>query len=429
MRLIIFEDDATHNFEPLTLTRGSFDLRLGILSFWERTKILTKAHTVDFLARDYIASHVSRERKVKGNEPDAIDDEALFVNALLVLDADLQKKAKTMKAGTALFKKGRLAMAKFGEAPAKEAARLLMGAPGLQSVGSIESMAIERQECEGGLLISNYWEIVEKNAAQIASDFDLMPKKNSQAISAKTRFVGKKRNLFIAKSSRVDPYLYVDAETGPVYIGEDCQINAWCFIQGPSYIGAGTIIHPSSVIREGSNIGPVCRVGGEVEESVMQAHSNKPHAGFLGHAYVGEWANLGAMFTNSDLKNTYGSIKVTVRGRKLDSGTIKLGGMIGDHAKGSIGSLLYTGKKVGVCSQIHGVVQEDVPSFVLYAKTLGIPVWELGPDESIQVARRVMSRRKVEMTKADEDLLRKVFEVTKSEREAMKPQRGPFSFA
>jgi UDP-N-acetylglucosamine diphosphorylase/glucosamine-1-phosphate N-acetyltransferase len=428
MRIVVFEDDTTYNLEPLTLTKGVFDLRLGIFSFADRIKHYMQVEQLDFLSRDHIARHIRESRRARANEPEAIDDETLFVNGLLVFNNELRKMVQKIKPETVVLKEGRLVLARFNEAPAREVASLLMNAPGPDAVKSIKAKASEHVEYGGDSLITNFWEIIERNASQITMDYEAMPRLRSR-IPVETRIIGKRKNVHIGKGSNIDPNVMLNVEKGPVYIGDDCEIRFSTFIEGPAYIGQGTIVHPFSIIREGSNIGPVCRVGGEIEETIMQGYSNKQHVGFLGHAYVGEWVNLGALFTNSDLKNTYGNIRITVRGNRVDSGRIKLGGIIADHVKASIGTLVYTGKKIGVASRIEGLVMEDVPSFVLYARTHGLPVWEISVEEAIKVAKRMMSRRKVEFTAADEYLLRKVFELTRREREEKKPRIGVFKYS
>ncbi len=420
MQVVIFEDEAAHNLEPLTLTRGAFDIRLGPLSFTERIKCYLKAERVDFLSRDYIAEHIRAKKRVKANEPDAIDDEALFVNGMLVFDHDLRIIAKNIKPGTVVFKSDRLVMAKFGQSPAREAAKLLIGAPGHQPMASLESMALERREYEGDALITNLWELIEKNTHQISKDIAIVPKGSRGRISTKAVVVGNRKNLVMAKDSEVDPYVVLDVTEGPIYIGEKSKIYASSWIKGPVYIGSGSIIHPGSVIREGSNIGDVCKVGGEVEESIVHAYSNKQHAGFLGHAYVGEWVNLGALTTNSDLKNDYSTVEIHVGGRLVDSGTQKLGSFIGDHTKTSVACFLNTGTVVGaMCNIISGgdPSPKFIPSFCWYFRGRFSKGW--GFRRTIETAREVMKRRDVTLTDEDVTMYQRIYDMTEEEREKL----------
>jgi len=420
LRVVIFEDEFAHNFEPLTLTRGAFDLRLGPLSFTERVKHYMKAERVDFLTRDYIADHIRAKKKVKANEPDAIDDEALFVNGLLVFDQNLRELAKKIKPGTAVFKSDRLVMAKFGESPAREAAKLLIGAPGSQSAEALGSMALERREYEGDALISNLWEIINRNKDQISKDIVVMPKGSQGRVSTKATIVGNRKNLFVAKGSEVDPYVVLDVTEGPIYIGEGSRVYASSWLQGPVYVGSGTVIHPGSLIREGSNIGDVCKVGGEVEEAIVHAYSNKQHTGFLGHAYVGEWVNLGALTTNSDLKNDYSTVDVYVGGKFVDSGTQKLGSFIGDHSKTSVACFLNTGTVVGVMCNIISSGDPSpkfIPSFCWYFRGRFSKGW--GFRRTIATAREAMSHRNVTLKDEDVALYQRVYDMTEEEREKL----------
>ena len=170
--------------------------------------------------------------------------------------------------------------------------------------------------------------------------------------------------------------------------------------------------------REGNSIGPMCRVGGEVEESIIQGYSNKYHDGFLGHAYVGEWVNLGALTTNSDLKNDYSSVTVILDGKTpINTGSTKVGSLIGDHTKTSIGTLLNTGAYVGGMSLIATIgrlLPKFLPSFSWYVE--GAVTRGFGKKKIYETARMAMSRRKCTWTPADEALWDAVYELTSPAR-------------
>ena len=136
---------------------------------------------------------------------------------------------------------------------------------------------------------------------------------------------GSRQDVYVAPGARVHPMVVIDAEHGPVYIDEGAEIHPFTRIEGPCYIGKKSILLGAKC-REGNSIGPMCRVGGEVEESIIHGYSNKYHDGFLGHAYVGEWVNLGALTTNSDLKNDYTTVSVSLDGKdSIDTGSTKVG--------------------------------------------------------------------------------------------------------
>ncbi|MEM1891463.1 MAG: glucose-1-phosphate thymidylyltransferase, partial [Nitrososphaerota archaeon] len=145
-----------------------------------------------------------------------------------------------------------------------------------------------------------------------------------------------------------------------------------------------------------------------------------------GHSYIGEWVNLGAGTSNSDLKNTYGTIKMDVGGRTHDTGNIFVGTFVGDHVKTAIGTYIFSGKKIGVSSHLYGIVSEDVPSFTAYAKTLGAKPTEIYLESAIETARRMMRRRNVQLSRTYEDMLRKVFKLTEQERSKAGVVKGKF---
>jgi UDP-N-acetylglucosamine diphosphorylase/glucosamine-1-phosphate N-acetyltransferase len=201
-----------------------------------------------------------------------------------------------------------------------------------------------------------------------------------------------------------------------VTIEEGREVHPYTRIEGPCYVGPNSILLGAKV-REGCSIGPMCRVGGEVEESIIHGYSNKYHDGFLGHAYVGQWVNLGALTTNSDLKNDYSTVSVVMDGRTVDTGSTKVGSFIGDHVKTSIGTLLNTGAIVGTMAILvaNGApLPKYIPCFGWFLK--GVVSKGFGINKLIETARVAISRRKVQMTDDDETLLRHIFELTSEER-------------
>ncbi len=184
---------------------------------------------------------------------------------------------------------------------------------------------------------------------------------------------------------------------------------------GPCSIGNGTIVKAGARIYEDTSVGEVCKVGGEVESSIIHSFSNKQHDGFLGHSYLGMWVNLGADTNNSDLKNNYGSVKVVINDEQIDSGSQFMGLTMGDHAKTAINTMFNTGTVVGVACNVFGggFPPKYIPSF-----TWGGPeaITTYAMERSIEVAKRAMARRNVQLTDATERLLKKIFDLTRDER-------------
>ncbi len=188
------------------------------------------------------------------------------------------------------------------------------------------------------------------NAAELAADFASAGRSGIEGkVEEPSAIRGNRKNVYIAPGAVVHPMVVIDAERGPVYLDEGVEVQPFTRIEGPCYIGLGSILLGCKC-RAGNSIGPMCRLGGEVEGSIIQGYSNKYHDGFLGHAYVGQWVNLGALTTNSDLRNDYANVSVVLDGRTpVNTGSTKVGSLIGDHAKTSIGTLLNTAPTSGPC--------------------------------------------------------------------------------
>ncbi|MFM7543190.1 MAG: hypothetical protein ACKO5I_00990 [Ignavibacteria bacterium] len=220
--------------------------------------------------------------------------------------------------------------------------------------------------------------------------------------------------IAIGKNCECAPGIVLDASKGPIIIESDVIIMAHAFVQGPCHIGKGSIIKAGAQIYGGTVIGPHCKIGGEVEQSVFHGYSNKQHQGFIGHSYCGEWVNLGAMTITSDLKNTYGEIDVTLRGKEIQTGQLFLGAMIGDHTKTAIGTCLSTGSIIGISSSVHDIgafPPKEIHSFSWgttseSAKNGGN--YEL--HKALQVADTVMNRRGKEMSATQKELFNKEFQ-------------------
>ena len=303
---------------------------------------------------------------------------------------------------------------------ARIAAADLAGAPR----GDIESLlAWARQNLPAAAARPetwNYiWELVQANGKCIADEFAAQGRCGIEGkIEEPFALRGGRKDVFIAAGAVVHPMVVIDASNGPVVIDEGAEIHPFTRIEGPCYIGKKTILLGAKC-REGNTIGPMCRVGGEVEESIIQGYSNKYHDGFLGHAYVGEWVNLGALTTNSDLKNDYSNVSVVMDGKTaIDTGSTKVGAMIGDHARTSIGTLFNTGAYVGAMSLIVATgrpLPKFIPSFAWFLD--GAVAEGPGKDRLFEAAKVAMSRRKRAWTTEEEAMWEAIFELTEEERE------------
>ncbi|UCG43501.1 MAG: hypothetical protein JSU73_02485, partial [candidate division WOR-3 bacterium] len=271
-----------------------------------------------------------------------------------------------------------------------------------------------------GKVVKWPWDLVEFNADELRREVSSSRDKglskagkgrNADKLARGVAVVGSRKKLTLRRGARVWPGVVLSTETGPIEIDEGAEVRPGSFVEGPCYVGPGTIIDGAKT-RPGCSFGPQCRVGGEVEASVFQGYSNKHHDGFIGHCFVGEWVNLGAMTANSDLKNSYQPVKVKVHGKDTDTGLTKVGCFFGDHVKTAIGSLFNTGAVVGTFANWFepGLSPKAIAPFSWGSKAR----WS-GSD-MVANARLVMARRGVEMTPAYERLLKSALSRARRQR-------------
>ncbi len=223
-------------------------------------------------------------------------------------------------------------------------------------------------------------------------------------------------NLFASPAAVVGEFVATDPQAGPVVVEEGATIGPYCFLRGPAYLGPCARVIEHSAIKDYVSLGHTTKIGGEIEASVIEPFTNKQHHGFLGHSYLGSWINLGAGTCNSDLKNTYGEVKLDIRGQKVATGMQFVGCIIGDYAKTAINTGIFTGKILGTCSMVYGFVTTNVPSFVNYARSFG-QVTELPPSVMESTQKRMFARRQVTQRPCDIQLLHDMYELTRHERQ------------
>lgn len=255
---------------------------------------------------------------------------------------------------------------------------------------------------EGVRLIRYPWELPILNSDELTRQFTGGGRHEGNIYEGAHLLDG--GQILIERGAVVKPGVVLDAESGPIHLAENCKIEPHAYIEGPAYVGPRSIVRPNTVLRGGTTIGPVCKVGGEIEATIFHGYSNKQHDGFFGHSYVAEWVNIGADTITSDLKNTYGAIRVFLNGVGVESGEHFVGSIIGDHSKTSIGTILPTGCVVGVASALFtaAAVPKFVPSFAWLTDS-GMDNYRL--DKALSIARTVMARRDLELSPLEADLI------------------------
>lgn len=413
VNICLFEDTSATRLLPLVYFRPVYNLKCGILSLREKAERLLPRSNLILHCRSYLAEHM-RIRNPKLSVNVLPSGDTLFVNGRTILDENLVHELSRER-GDRVFQNGDDVVA--AHVQAGTLARMQQGFNDALQPEYFSGLPRTNVEAR---VIAYPWDLVRHNGDELVRDFGRLMKtvkgKRIRGTISKGAFTEGRNNIFIGEGATIKPGVVLDAKEGPIYIGKKARIFPNACIIGPSSVGEQSWIKVGAQIYENTSIGPLSKVGGEVEGTIIHGYSNKQHGGFLGHAYLGAWINLGADTNNSDLKNNYGTVRVTVGNEQIDTGMQFFGLTMGDHSKSAINSMFNTGTVVGVSSNIFGsgFPPKYVPSFSWGAA--GETFTTFSVDKAIEVARRVMSRRKVDLTAAEERLFRKIFELTSAER-------------
>ncbi len=449
--LCIFEDDRYADFFPLSLAHPVFDLAIGLQSLRGRIVDEIDPRSLALLCRPYLAAVLAADEAIEGGRPGTVNslpggEEILFLNGrLLAYGTELRDFVSRVETGTLHRKKGTIVGARL----AGESASALAGYIGsmisnahvektaaeIKRVSSSETggavsareegdasrgRALAKWASQSGVkleessmrLVSHYWQLIGENRACIVDDFQKSPLRGTAPETELFKGVEliNENDIVIGADVEVRSGTVLDASEGAIVIANGVRMEPNAIIFGPCAIGEGSIVRGGAKIGRGTTIGRRCRVGGEIEESVISPFSNKQHEGFVGHSYIGSWVNIGAGSCTSDLKNNYGLVRAWTAGRMRDTGRRFLGATIGDHAKVAINSRLNTGAVVGFNANVvsSGFPPKLVPSFT----------WLLEPeyvrfelDEAIDTARTMMDRRDVPFSEAHVELFKTLFRI------------------
>lgn len=412
MRICIFEDHGFADLEPLTLTRPVFELLCGMGTLAAKQCQHFAPCEVGYLVRPELVALTRLEHP------------GCPVNDLAWLHAapTVMVNGRWLSPAEGITDLGSPCVALAGE----EVAYAVLGPDRLTYCSPrtiADCPAIWKNTLPvrqaGGWLVKHLWELVDQNGNQLCADFEARHRNPPSPPPFDRRdlaLVGPANKLIIDPTARLDPMVVIDTRQGPVVIDREAEVLAFTRLEGPCVIGPRTQVLGAKV-RAGTTIGPNCRIGGEVEASIIQGHTSKYHEGFLGHSYLGEWINLGAGTQTSDLRNDYGPVRVTLHGRPVDTGLTKVGSFLGDHTKTALGTLLNTGTHAGIfCNLLPSgpLLSKYIPSFC--------SVWRGALADSsdvkglLQTADLVMRRRDRVLTDCHADLYRQRFEEGADER-------------
>lgn len=392
MKVILFEDDRSDAFAPLTLTRPVGELRAGILTIREKwLRIL--GHPV---------FHETRPHLQELYPPAPAEGTGYRINARLLPTPAVVDQIRALAAGDRLLEGSTVLAEREGASAGQDHA---VHAP--------------------AFLLQQLTDLFARNGEAIQGDFTwLTAGRSSQPSGPGVTIIGPVEQLFIEEGAKVLPCM-LNTEAGPVYIGRHAEIMEGCMVRGPLALGEQATLRMGTRIYGPTTIGPHCRVGGEVSNSVMLGYSNKGHDGFLGNSVLGEWCNLGADTNTSNLKNNYSEVRAWDYGRQafVPTGLTFMGLIMGDHGKSGINTMFNTGTVAGVAAQIFGggFPPKFLPSFS-WGGAEGLEEYRL--EEALITAHRMMSRRHVDLTDAMRRMLTEVFRITAGERSIATLRQG-----
>ena len=364
---------------PLTFTKSVADLRVGILTIKEKWSYYSSK--IDILTEDYL-----QELYDLGHSAD------YTINASIIPNESLVNELASLKINQALYNGAYFVAAKG----------VVDAADDLTKFDRIQLKASCRK-------LNRPQDIFLINGDEIKSDIKLF-KPYSYIDEPKwlNKMIGD--DVYIESGAKLRD-VTLNSENGPIFLGKNSEIMEGSVIRGPFALCEGSVVKMNSKMYGDSTIGPYCKVGGEITNSIFQGYSNKGHDGFLGNSVVGEWCNLGADTNNSNLKNNYGNVKAWDYSisNYIDTGLQFCGLIIGDHSKSAINTMFNTGTVVGICANIF---QSGFPSKFIKSFSWGQDdVFDI--EKAIEVAKIVMSRRKRSLTTTEEQILRKVFQMTR----------------
>lgn len=410
--ICIFEGIYYKRLLPLVYFRPQYDLRCGILSLREKILKQYPDIPVSLHGRTYLNDLIHQQNP--NSEVNHISAKScLFINGRVIVDDNFRDMISPDGPDRLYIKGDTIIAARVSGSKLDE---LKTRIHDLYTLSDFNNLVQEEVDVT---IVSYPWDLISNLGDQLRKDFHLMTRyiKGSKIFGKvyEGAHLLNKDNIYIGKDAVVKPGSVIDAEDGPVYIDDGAYIYPNAVIIGPAFIGKNSIVKIGTQVYPNVSVGEVCKIGGEIEDSIIHSHSNKAHGGFLGHSYLAQWVNLGADTNNSDLKNNYGSVKVFVNGDQIDSRTMFVGLTVGDHTKAAINTMFNTGTVVGAASNIFGpgFPRKYIPSFSWGGAEM-MTSYDL--ERSLEVAKRAMERRNMELTDIDERLFRKVYDITKEER-------------
>ena len=385
MNYILFDSDVRNSLLPFTYTRPVAEIRIGILTIREKWEFFL-GFTTTTITEEYL----------EAKYPMVELNENILINASFLPTKNLVNQVRKLSKNQAIFQ-GEQIVAFFTS----------------DTQENVDFDSYEQLEFQEDLIqIKHTSDIFSLNDKAIQADFDLLTEgRTSQPIPDGVHTI-QKQNIFIEQGATVS-YSSLNASKGPIYIGKDSEIMEGCLVRGPFALGENSILKMGTKVYGATTVGPFCKVGGEINNSVLFGYSSKGHEGFLGNSVLGEWCNIGADSNSSNLKNNYAEVKLWnyENERFTNTGLQFCGLMMGDHSKCGINTMFNTGTVVGVSANIFGsgFPRNFIPSFS-WGGAAGFTTYQM--KKVIEVAKVVMKRRDLELSETDISILQHVFDKT-----------------
>ena len=389
MNYILFDGSVRNSLLPFTFTRPVADIRIGILSIREKWEKYL-GYTTTTITEEYL--------EVK--YPMVELEENVLINASYLPTKSLVEQVRNLSENQAIFK-GEEVIAFFTSDTQED----------------VDFTLYKQIECSGDVLqLKNTWDIFSLNDKAIEADFDLITQGRTSAPIPEGVHAINKENIFIEEGATIS-FSSLNASKGPIYIGKDAEIMEGCLVRGPFAMCEHSVLKMGAKVYGATTLGPYCKVGGEVNNSVLFGFSSKGHEGFLGNSVLGEWCNVGADTNTSNLKNNYAEVKLwNYQVERFTNTSLQFCGlMMGDHSKCGINTMFNTGTVIGVSANIFGsgFPRNFIPSFS-WGGAAGFTTYQL--NKVIEVAKVVMKRRELEWSEIDEKILQHVFDETAKNR-------------
>ena len=386
MNYILYDGSVRNNLLPFTFTRPVADIRIGILTIREKWEKYLGSTTTT-VTEEYLSEKFPMVEMA----------ENIMINASFCPNEVLVEMIQFLQPNQAIVKNDEIIA--------------------FYTTDEQEEVVFEEYELiefeEDCLQVQQTWDIFQKNDQAIRDDFELLTQdRKSQPIPSTVNVLGAE-NIFIEEGAVLN-FCTLNATTGPIYIGKHAEIMEGSVIRGPFALCDHAQVKLATKIYGATTVGPHSRVGGEVNNSVLFAYSNKGHDGFLGNAVLGEWCNIGADSNNSNLKNNYESVKLwNYESERFENTGLQFCGlMMGDHSKCGINTMFNTGTVVGVAANIFGAgfPRNYIANFT-WGGAQGTQAYL--PKKAFETAKIVMSRRNIDFTDLDEAILNHIFNETK----------------